>query len=175
MSSPDATTRISPRTLIIAFIVRLAFVLLLWWVLTEGDLYRWWFGVLVAAAAAGASMRLRPPAGVRVRVIPILRFVPHFLWHSVLGGTDVARRVVLRNMPLEPAFIEYPLELQPGPARLWLVAMISLMPGTLSCHLEENTLEIHALDRSMEVDRVVRELERHIARIFADSTGDSPD
>lgn len=174
MSSPEPTSRPSPLALILAFIVRLVFVLLLWWVLTEGDFYRWWFGVLVAAAAAGASMHLLPPAGTRVRVIPILQFVPFFLWHSVLGGIDVARRVVLRNMQLEPAFIEHPLELKPGPARLWLVAMLSLMPGTLSCHLEEDTLEIHALDRSMEVDHVVRELERRIARIFSDSTDEPP-
>ena len=159
-----------PRRFILAFIVRLGFLLLLWWILTEGDLYRWWFGVAVAAAAAGSSMRLLPPAGTGIRLVPILRFVPFFLWHSVLGGMDVARRVVRKKLPLEPVFMAHPLKLKAGPARLWLVALISLMPGTLSCHLEEDSLELHVLDRSMKVDHVVRKLEDHIARIFPEST-----
>lgn len=163
---PDQPRSASPRDVLASSAVRFAFTLLLWFVLTEGDTYRWWFGALVAAAATAISLPLIPPDGRRVRVLALARFVPLFLWMSLMGGVDVGRRVIRPRMNIAPDFVRFPLHTDRGPARLWLVATISLMPGTLSCHLEEDHLNVHILDVNMDLEGVIRRLESHMARIF---------
>ena len=49
-------------------------------------------GVVAAAAATWASLRLAPPGAGRVRFSALPGFTLRFLWQSVIAGWDVARR-----------------------------------------------------------------------------------
>jgi multicomponent Na+:H+ antiporter subunit E len=137
---------------------------LLWIVLTEGNAYAWWFGVLVVAAATAASAALQPP--VRLRPLGLLRLLPFFLKQSLLGGVDVARRAFDPRMPLDPIFVACPLRLPPGPAQIALADTMSLLPGTVSVDLHGNDLRLHVLDRSLPAIATLRQLEDRLGDAF---------
>ncbi len=139
---------------------------LLWWVLVEGDLREWPLALLVIAAATICSVLLLPGAGLRWRLTGALRFVPYFFKESLLGGTDVARRALTPRLPLSPGFIEYPLRLETEAARVLFVWVVSLLPGTASAQLGQDTLKVHVLDTSLPLREKLAELEEHLARLF---------
>jgi multicomponent Na+:H+ antiporter subunit E len=138
----------------------------LWWVLTEGVAYGWVLSVASIALAVAASLALVPPAAWRWRVGGLLRFVPFFIWQSVRGGIDVARRAFHPGLPIHPGTLDFPLRLPPGPARAFFAGTLSLLPGTLSTELRDDTVRIHTLDSRMPVAEQLRELEARVAELF---------
>lgn len=155
---------------------RLPLFALLWWVLSEGSLEGGTFALLSVSFATLASLLLVPPGSFRWRPWGLLGFVPYFLWQSLLGGLDVARRALSPALPLEPGFTELPLRLRGEAAQAFLAWTVSLLPGTASAELLEGSLKVHVLDtRVPAVERLAR-LEAQVARLFAsegDVEGDS--
>jgi multicomponent Na+:H+ antiporter subunit E len=142
------------------------FILLLggWLVVTSGDPGALPVGVLTAAAAVAISLRLLPPGPRMVRLGAVAALLPHFLVDSLRGGIDVARRAFHPRVPVRPGWIDYPLRLPAGPARVSLGNFLSLMPGTLAAGEHHDVLYVHCLDTSGIVEpRIAREEER-IAR-----------
>lgn len=70
------------------------------------------------------------------------------------------------RLRLDPALFEIPLRLPPGPAAVLLTGTLSLLPGTLSVHLEGTTLCLHALDARLPIKQEVRAAEARIARLL---------
>jgi multicomponent Na+:H+ antiporter subunit E len=138
----------------------------LWWALTGGDASTWLVGVPVVAAATAASHRLWPAGTGWWSPVALLRFVAHFLRESVRGGVDVARRALSPSLPLDPGMIQVHCRLARGPAEVFLVDVLSLLPGTLSVDLDGSALTLHVLDRDAPVEEEVRELERLVAAMF---------
>jgi len=103
-------------------------------------------GVLAAAAAAGLSLRLLPPATGRVRIGALLRLLPRFLWQSLVAGIDVARRAFAPRLPLAPGFVDYPVQLPRGSARNAFELISSLMPGSVASDEGAASIEYHCLD-----------------------------
>ncbi len=147
-----------------SIVVRLMLFGGLWWALTEGDPYNWWFGLIMVVVATLASSAMQP--AVRWRPLGLLRFIPFFIRQSVLGGVDVARRAFSPEMPNDPGFVEFQVRLPVGPSRVLLANTMSLLPGTVSVELRDTSLRLHALDRSMPIERTLRTGEAHIAAIF---------
>jgi len=135
-----------------AAVERAAIYLALWFVLLPstkpGDVV---LGLAAAAAATWISLRLLPPEGGRVRLGALMLQGPHFLWESVRGGIDVARRVLAPRMTLEPGFVTSPTRLPRGLARNTFSTVASLMPGTLPAGEDGESLVVHALDVSQPV------------------------
>ena len=153
----------SHNTLMVGLRSLAAFVLL--WEIIAGWSSRSWvmgsFAVLVSTAVA---LSLRPREARSLRWSGTLRFVPYFFLQSVRGGVDVARRAFSPGMQLEPLLVEHPLSLPPGAARLFLVNVVSLLPGTLGADVRNDCLVVHALDRSLAEELV--NLERKVAGMF---------
>jgi multicomponent Na+:H+ antiporter subunit E len=103
-------------------------------------------GVMAAAAATWASLALLPPGPLRLRLIPVLSLVPHFLWQSVVAGADVARRAFDPRLPLRPGFVACPARFRSCPARNAFACYTSLLPGTLPVEDDGETLLYHCLD-----------------------------
>jgi multicomponent Na+:H+ antiporter subunit E len=135
-----------------AAVERAAIYLALWFVLLPstkpGDVV---LGLAAAAAATWISLRLLPPEGGRVRLGALMLQGPHFLWESVRGGIDVARRALAPRMTLEPGFVTSPTRLPRGMARNTFSTVASLMPGTLPAGEDGESLVVHALDVSQPV------------------------
>ena len=69
-------------------------------------------------------------------------------------------------MPLDPGFVEHPLELNLEEARVLFAWTVSLLPGTASAGLAERLLTVHALDRRDDVEEKLRRLENYVGGVF---------
>jgi multicomponent Na+:H+ antiporter subunit E len=135
-----------------------------WWVLTE-DAAAWAFGLPVILLALAASFRLGlSAASPTLRGLP--RFLGFFLWQSLRGGVDVARRALHPRMPLAPALVEFPLRLSEPAARVFLANIVNLLPGTLIAELAGRRLRVHVLDRRMAAAESLRAVEERVAALF---------
>lgn len=145
----------------------------LWWVLTEGSTDTLWFGVITAIAATFISLYAWPRKQMRWRLIPFLQFLPYFLWRSLLGGIDVARRAFTPKLPVQPTVRQYELKLRTEPAQAFLAWTITLSPGTASVNLENNRLDVHLLDPSLLPESRLRGIEARVGAMFNENL--SPD
>jgi multicomponent Na+:H+ antiporter subunit E len=75
-----------------AALARGAAFLVLWVVLIGAQSEDLAVGLVAAAAATWASLRLLPVGALRVRWAPLPGVALRFLWQSVRAGIDVARR-----------------------------------------------------------------------------------
>jgi len=146
---------------------RAALLLVIWAVLAGN--WPWENGLLAFALVAAAvltSCRLCPPAPIGLRPWRVLRFIPWFLVQSLLGGFDVAKRALNPRMPLNAGFIEMPFRAPPGPPRIALIWIISLLPGTAAVHLRESDVSVHVLDRRIHTVEKLQDLERRVIDLF---------
>lgn len=147
--------------------LHVAFSAFLWWLLTEGNLSSWEVGVPVIVAATIVSLTLFPSPRWRWRFSSFVRFLPFFLWQSLRGGVDVARRAFHPGLPLAPLFLNYRLRLPEGPAQVFLADLVSLLPGTLSADLQQGYLTVHALDGDpLVLTQELQSLENRTAELY---------
>jgi multicomponent Na+:H+ antiporter subunit E len=151
------TTKIHGSTIV----VRTLLFSLLWWVLSDGAIASWLIGVPAVLLAVAASVALVPP--MPVAWFELLKFVPLFLRHSLLGGVDVAQRVFQPRMPIDPDLVEYPLRLPSGLPQVFMANIVSLLPGTLSAALDRNILTVHVLDRQTGFLAELQMVEQRVA------------
>lgn len=154
----------SPRVRVAAFVKRVLLFALIWWLLTEGQNDTWSMGVWLVLIGAILSVSMAPP--VDWSLFGVLRFIPFFVRYSLVGGVDVARRAFSRRMALQPAIIEYPLSLSLPQSRLFMVGVISLLPGTLSAEVQDEKLWVHVLDQGNDIQADLQVLERRVASLF---------
>lgn len=157
-----------PRKILPTLLWRGALLLLLWWVLSEGegDIV---FGTVTAMLAVLASLMLVPPGGTPgrlQRLMGLARFIPFFISNSLLGGWDVALRALQPRLPLAPCTIDYPLVLPAGWPSVIFLATVSLMPGTLAVRLDERQATIHLLDGSGDPLPSLQRVEQRVADLF---------
>ncbi|MFC4728725.1 Na+/H+ antiporter subunit E [Coralloluteibacterium thermophilus] len=122
-------------------------------------------GLAFAVAGALAGSWLAPGDDYRWRPLRLAGFALYFLRESVLGGIDVARRALAPSCPVEPTLLDYRIGLPAGAPRTLMVAMVSLLPGTLSVDIgDDGLLRVHAL--SADAGRTLAPLERRVAHLF---------
>ena len=137
---------------------------IMWWALTDGTAGSWWIGVPAVAGATVVSVAMLPPLGLVWR--EVIGFVPFFLWHSLKGGADVARRAFHPRMPIAPELIEYPLRLPPGLSQVTMINITSLLPGTLGTEIEGQVLKVHVLDSRGDFLTGLKVLEQRVGRLW---------
>lgn len=138
---------------------------LFWWLLTGGVAYSWWFGVPIILIATAISLQLdNHDHTPKIKAIPA--FLLHFGQKSLSAGVDVAYRTLHPKLPLKPGLVDYPLSLPEGRSRVFFMLLISLLPGTLSADINNNTLTLHVLDSDEDILAATRETEEQVARLF---------
>jgi multicomponent Na+:H+ antiporter subunit E len=147
-----------------AILVRGAAFLALWVVLAGAAPADVAFGVLASLAAAWTSVRLLPPSGGRIRAAAAAAYAGRFLWQSIRGSWDVARRAVDPRLPLAPGFVEVRPRLVPGPARELFASLSSLLPGTVPVADDGERLRYHCLDTGQPVAADLADEEAALAR-----------
>lgn len=139
---------------------------LLWAILTGLHPTAWGVGIPAVLIATGVSLLLLPSHHWHWHLGGLARFLPFFVWQSIRGSIDVARRALHPRCPLTPQLVAYPLRLPEGPSRIFLANTVSLLPGTLTADLEGGSLRVHTLDSSMPTHHNLQVLERRIADLF---------
>ncbi|HVJ91463.1 MAG TPA: Na+/H+ antiporter subunit E [Labilithrix sp.] len=138
-----------------------------WWALTEGDPSSLAIGLTMVAAATLASLIASPPQPITLRPRALVTLAGGFLYGSLLGGWDVARRALAPSLPISPALIPYSTRLDSMPAQQVFTSLLTLMPGTFPADTRGRDILIHALvDRGDELRREITTLERRVARTF---------
>jgi multicomponent Na+:H+ antiporter subunit E len=140
------------RNVFRSLLARAAGLLGFWLILSELSAIDLLVGALAALMAASASLYLLPPERWRFRPVVLAGLGVRFLQQSIWASIDVAWRALDPRLPLRPGFVSYRPHLPPGPSRNALLAMTSLLPGTLPCGPdEEGGLAVHCLDLSQPV------------------------
>lgn len=137
---------------------------LIWWILTDGAMNSWLVGVPVVLFATLVSVVLLPP--LSWSLTGIVRFAPYFLWRSLYGGIDVARRALHPRLPISPGMYDHRWRLPPGLPRVFMANTVSLLPGTLSAELDEEHLRVHVLDQTGTFASELTIIEVRVARLF---------
>ena len=143
---------------------RMLLFLMLWIVLTKGDISSFWIGFPAVLFTSIISLMLIPP--VFWNFTALLKFIPFYFMRSVVGGFDVMLRVFHPALPINPGLVEYKLRIQKGVQQDMIVNVVNLLPGTLSIELENNLLCIHVLDIGKNSKKEVSLIENHIHNIF---------
>ena len=138
----------------------------LWAVLTEGEGFASVWTLPGIAAGVVASLVLWPSGEWRLKLVPCIRFIPYFFWHSLLGGMDVTRRALSLRARVSPVIVDFPFVLEKVPARVLFLWSVSLLPGTAGVDLEGDTAKIHFLDKGIAEMQALRDLEERIAGLF---------
>ena len=160
MNIPSGLAGIYLRTWLLRFVL----FSLIWWVLTDGAMNSWPIGLPAVLLATLLSVMLMPALSWSLR--GILRFIPYFLWYSIRGGVDVARRAMHPRLPISPGLFDYRFRLPPGLSRVFMANIVSLLPGTLSVELGEEILHVHVLDETAAINEELHILESRMADIF---------
>jgi multicomponent Na+:H+ antiporter subunit E len=138
----------------------------LWWLIVQGRADAWLVGLPAVALASLASFHLGSQPLPRVSLAGLFAFVALFLYESVRGGVDVARRTLGPGLRIEPGFRRYRLHISHPAARVLLINCISLLPGTLAADLDGDHVELHLLDTGVNPDPQLQQLEQAVARLF---------
>jgi multicomponent Na+:H+ antiporter subunit E len=147
-------------------IARAAWFVVLWVVLTDGMGRNPAMALSTIAAATAASLWLSPPRAQRIRWSRAPMLVAYFAWHALRGGIDVAARALSPVLPIHGEVIEYESRLPSDTARVLLVWMVGLMPGTACVGLDGTTLSVHVIDRRTYGAADLRRLEQRIDGVF---------
>lgn len=89
------------------------------------------------------------PVARNVRVAPYaVLYLVVFLKELATANVDVARRVLLPSMPINPTVVEVPLRVKTDAAITTIANSITLTPGTLTMDYDQktNTLYVHSID-----------------------------
>ena len=167
-------TAAQPQLTPFHWLTRLVLFALVWLVLVGTDLQSWIIGVPAVVAATVAAGRLSRLVGTDPRPLALIAFVPFFVWESILGGIDVARRVLGPRVLIDPALVTYRPRLTDAAARVAFLDTISLLPGTLSADFRDGIAYVHALDGSDAVVAGLERLEARIARLFGQQLTGEP-
>ena len=147
-------------------LIRVLLFSLVWFVLTGSDTTSWIVGGPAVLLAAGLSLLLAPASCWPLSLTGAWRFIPFFLRQSTLGGVDVMRRALSPRPLVNPGLVSYATFLPAGGPRIFFVNTISLLPGTLSADLQEDTVLVHTIDKDLPIWMNIQNLEWRIAALF---------
>lgn len=163
---PKKMKKLKRRTLLTSFIRRFLIFAAAWLVLFGGlQMDDLWFVLHFVAAATAISMYTVLPGQWGLRPLQVVLFFPYFIVTAVRGGWDVARRVFLPKLPIDPGFINIQHD-HDQRKTLMLVLIINLLPGTASSVITDDTIIVHVLDQKLPVVREIEELKVRIDKMF---------
>lgn len=139
---------------------------LVWILLNRGEVASFLVGIPAILLGVWLSSLLPAQPRWSVPAGRLIGFAPFFLQQSLLGGWDVARRALRTKVAVEPGFVTHDLRLAPGPARIFFLDAITLLPGTLSAELVGDQVEVHAIDLSQPIATDLCDLEQRVAGLF---------
>lgn len=146
--------------------MRLLLLAGLWLALTNGDPAGWGFGMVAVMLVWLVSIRMFPTGQYRLQPLQVPVFLAWFVTRSLQAGWDVSRRLLTPSLPIATGERSVILALPQGSPQWLLANLMSLMPGSLSVELREQTLLLHCLDTREDVESAVAEAERRVARLF---------
>ena len=106
-------------------------------------------------------------SNLQVNILKVPKFIGFFLYQSIKGGIDTARRVCSVNMHLQAEFLHYPIKHLPSglPMNLFM-NVVSLLPGSVSVIREPNSVLVHVLAVTHSTINDIYQCEVIISELF---------
>lgn len=131
--------------------------------------------LIISAAALCVSFlfvaKTTLPAITPKKVFYGIAYVGYLLLAIIRSTLDVARRVVQKEIPLNPGIVKVKTRLKSKAGRMILANSITLTPGTLSVDVQGNDYFIHwiditAMDQEEATKEIVAGFEKYLEVIF---------
>ena len=151
----------------------LAGVLALLWVLLSGQYSPLFFGLGIASVAlvAWIARRMERADGarleVRLRSLATLRYMLWLFGQIVRANIEVARLALSPRRRVCPVMLRVPARQRTELGRVLFANSITLTPGTVSVHLGEEEVEVHALTKRAAASLTGGEMGRRIEELEA--------
>lgn len=143
-----------------AGVVRAIGFLAFWLILSGFEVADLPAGILAAASATWASLRLLPPGKQRRRPALLANLMVRFLCQSIVAGIDAAWRALDPRLPLLPGIAICRCASPTGLLKSCFCTMASLQPGLLPAGFDEHgNLVVHCLDVGRPVAQAIAEEE----------------
>ncbi len=101
----------------------------------------------------------------RFHLLPCLRYVLWLGREVVLSAWDVSRRILDRDLPIDPVVVRLPVDQRSDAGRTIYANSITLTPGTVSIDLSDDTVEVHALTAAGAEALAGGEMNRRVAAL----------
>lgn len=156
-------------------IIGLTLLVILWALLSRGELTAWIIGAPFLALAWIVWLRLKDNSSLEnqchIRPLGLALFLVYFITESVKGAWDVSRKVLTPRLSLASTFYDYPIRLKGLAAQRFFIGSISLLPGTLSADIKDDAIYIHILDDKEAALKGIERLEQRVAALFGEDYG----
>lgn len=149
------------------------------WVVFSGklDLLHAAFGVFSIALVlwrtnAFVVSRSKPEESRALAEIDPFRLTAYTIWllkEIVVANIDIAKIVLKKDMPIDPALVRFESALGTSLARVMLGNSITLTPGTLTVEIEDNVFLVHGISEGGATGPVIDEMQRKLAEMFGES------
>lgn len=103
-----------------------------------------------------------------IRPLRLVAYVAWLLREIVVANIDIAKIVLKRDMPIDPALISFDSALRTDLARVMLGNSITLTPGTLTVEIDGNRFLVHGISADGATGPAIDEMQRKIAALFGD-------
>jgi multicomponent Na+:H+ antiporter subunit E len=113
----------------------------------------------------------RPEESVALASIAPLKLARYSAWlvkEIVVANIDIAKIVLKRDMPIEPALVAFDSTLTTDLARVMLGNSITLTPGTLTLEIDGRRFLVHGIVESGATGPVIDEMQRKLADLFGE-------
>lgn len=113
----------------------------------------------------------RPEESIALASIRPLLLARYGIWllkEIVVANIDIAKIVLRRDMPIEPALVSFESSLTTDLARVLLGNSITLTPGTLTVEIDGNRFLVHGIVESGATGPVIDEMQRKIAEMLGE-------
>ena len=153
--------------------IALAGVLALLWVLLSGQYSPLFLGLGLASVAfvAWIVWRMERADGarleVRLRSLATLRYGVWLFGQIVRANIEVARLALSPRMRVCPVVLRVPARQRTELGRVLFANSITLTPGTVSVHLGEDEVEVHALTERAAASLAGGEMGRRVEELEA--------
>jgi multicomponent Na+:H+ antiporter subunit E len=149
----------------------------LWLVLSgKFDLLHAAFGAVAIALVlwrtnAFVVSKSHPEESRALADIDPLKLATYTAWlvkEIVVANIDIAKIVLKKDMPIDPALVRFESALDTNLARVMLGNSITLTPGTLTVEIENRVFLVHGIVEGGATGPVIDEMQRKLAEMFGD-------
>ncbi len=127
------------------------------------------FGAFSCVAVVLLARRMRivdaEAAPVHLGLRPFIFYAPWLVKQIVLANIDVARRILQREMSIQPVVIRVKASQKGEIGRVIFANSITLTPGTVSIDVVGDTITVHALAPELADLEGIGEMDRRVTRL----------